>query len=65
MAPRGIIEFIPKHDPMIMGLLSNRQDIYYDYDEVVFRRAVLTRGRIESEHRFEENDRLLIAYSTE
>jgi|KBSMisStaDraftv2_1062788.scaffolds.fasta_scaffold07203_2 ribosomal protein L11 methylase PrmA len=31
LAPRGIIEFVPKSDPMVMRLLNLREDIYSDY----------------------------------
>ena len=31
LAPQGVIEFVPKHDPMVQQLLSFRQDIFPDY----------------------------------
>jgi len=31
LAPQGVIEFVPKHDPMVQKLLSLRQDIFPDY----------------------------------
>lgn len=64
MAPKGIIEFVPKQDPMVTGLLSTREDIYTDYTEEMFREAVTARGRIVLEHSIEENGRLLAAYET-
>jgi hypothetical protein len=31
LAPAGVIEFIPKSDPMVQRLLSLREDIFPDY----------------------------------
>ena len=31
LAPQGVIEFVPKHDPMVQELLRRRQDIFPDY----------------------------------
>lgn len=31
LAPQGVIEFVPKNDPMVQELLSLRQDIFPDY----------------------------------
>jgi ribosomal protein L11 methylase PrmA len=62
MAPQGVIEFPPKSDPMVRRLLSQREDIFPDYDESNFRAAVERRARIvESEH-LSENGRLLVRY---
>ena len=36
MAPVGVIEFPPKSDPMVQRLLSQRDDIFPDYDEATF-----------------------------
>ena len=30
LAPRGVIEFVPKSDPMVVAMLSTRQDIFAD-----------------------------------
>jgi len=46
MAPQGVIEFVPKSDPMVQRLLSLREDIFADYDEESFRSIVGTRARI-------------------
>ncbi|MGE5548786.1 MAG: class I SAM-dependent methyltransferase [Solirubrobacterales bacterium] len=56
----GIIEFVPKADPMVRGMLSHREDVFHDYDEEHFRQYLAEAGaRIVKEHRFEENGRLL------
>jgi len=31
IAPKGVIEYIPKTDPMIVLMLSTREDIFGDY----------------------------------
>ncbi|MCF8468228.1 MAG: class I SAM-dependent methyltransferase [Sneathiella sp.] len=36
MAPQGVIEFVPKNDPMVLRLLALRQDIFTDYSEETF-----------------------------
>lgn len=45
-APQGVIEFVPKADPMVQRLLSLREDIFRDYDEESFRDCLNTRVRI-------------------
>lgn len=35
-AQRGLIEFIPKTDPMVSQLLANREDVFPDYDRENF-----------------------------
>ena len=36
LAPQGVIEFVPKGDPMVQELLSLREDIFFDYSEDAF-----------------------------
>lgn len=36
LAPQGVIEFVPKADPMVQELLSLREDIFFDYSEDAF-----------------------------
>ncbi len=40
LAPRGVIEFVPKQDPMVKKLLSLREDIFADYTEDNFARSL-------------------------
>ncbi len=63
LAPHGIIEFVPKSDPMVQQMLQNRDDVFLDYDESNFRAYLGTRATTIAEHRFTENGRLLVAYS--
>ena len=37
LAPSGVIEFVPKSDPMVKQMLLSREDIFSDYDEDTFR----------------------------
>ena len=41
-----LIEFVPKSDPMVKGLLANRLDIFTDYNEKSFEKEILKCGKI-------------------
>jgi len=45
-APRGVIEFVPKTDPMVVELLRLREDIFPHYDEQHFVKCLEERARI-------------------
>ena len=61
-APNGIMEFVPKSDPMVKQLLRLREDIFDDYTEEHFLQAIQAHGRIvESEH-LPVSRRLLVWY---
>ena len=62
LAPRGAIEFVPIEDPMVQQMLTLRDVVFSDYHETAFREYVSHRGRITDEHRFSENERLLISF---
>ncbi len=62
LAPTGVIEFVPKTDPMVQRLLQFRPDIFPDYHEENFLRCVGSLARIEQSDRVAENGRLLISY---
>jgi ribosomal protein L11 methylase PrmA len=62
MAPHGVIEFVPKSDPMVQRLLALREDIFPNYDEAAFRAAVERRARIHRAERLSEDGRLLVWY---
>ena len=40
LAPKGVIEFVPKQDPMVQELLRNREDIFPDYTKDVFSKVL-------------------------
>jgi hypothetical protein len=46
-----VIEFVQKDDPMVQELLRLRADIFADYSEESFERALRARARI---HRVEQ-----------
>jgi ribosomal protein L11 methylase PrmA len=47
MASAGVIEFVQKGDPMVQELLRLREDIFADYSEETFERALRARARIQ------------------
>ena len=47
LAGRGVIEFVQKDDPMVRELLRLREDIFSDYCELNFERALRARARIQ------------------
>ena len=63
LAPHGIIEFVPKSDPMVRQMLQHRDDVFLDYDEANFRAYLGARAETTAEHRFAENGRVLISYT--
>lgn len=40
LAPQGVIEFVPKSDPMVRELLSLREDIFDEYTDAAFNSAL-------------------------
>lgn len=62
LAPSGVIEFPGKADPMVQRLLANRHDIFADYTEEHFIRAIESRGKIKESLRLSGTGRLLIWY---
>jgi hypothetical protein len=51
LARTGVVEFVPKDDPMVRKLLRLREDIFADYSENNFERALRARARI---HKIEQ-----------
>ncbi len=62
LAPRGVIEFVPKSDPMVVELLRLREDIFPDYDEEHFVRCLQQRARIVARETVSSSGRTLFAY---
>jgi ribosomal protein L11 methylase PrmA len=46
LAPHGIVEFVPKSDPMVQRLLRLREDIFDDYSEASFAQHLQARAKI-------------------
>jgi ribosomal protein L11 methylase PrmA len=62
MAPRGVIEFVPKTDPMVVELLRLREDIFADYNEAHFVRCLEERARIVKSETVSASGRKLFAF---
>ena len=62
LAPRGIIEFVPKDDAMVQQMLMLRDVEFTDYDEAAFRSYIGRVARIVDEHRVTEKGRLLVTF---
>jgi ribosomal protein L11 methylase PrmA len=62
MAPRGVIEFVPKTDPMVVELLRLREDIFPDYNEAHFVRCLEERARIVQSETVSSSGRKLFAF---
>jgi ribosomal protein L11 methylase PrmA len=59
IAPRAIVEFVPKEDPMTQRLLAARPDIFEGYTIERFRDAFGSRFRITRESRIADSPRTL------
>jgi ribosomal protein L11 methylase PrmA len=62
IAPTGIIEFVPKQDPMVLGMLSNREDIFDDYHLGTFRDLLDRTAEIVAVAEVSNNGRALFRY---
>jgi ribosomal protein L11 methylase PrmA len=62
MAPRGVIEFVPKSDPMVVELLRLREDIFPNYDEEHFVKCLEQRARIVTSETVSASGRKLFAF---
>ena len=62
LAPAGIIEFVPKSDPMVQLLLKDRSDIFPDYTLENFLRHLNGCARVVETCEMASSDRVLIAY---
>ncbi len=62
LAPAGVIEFVPKEDPMAAALLALRKDIFPDYTREAFLALLGERARITSTREITGTGRLLVAF---
>jgi ribosomal protein L11 methylase PrmA len=62
LAPSGVIEFIPKSDPMVVELLRLREDIFPDYTEEHFARCLQQRARIVASETVSASGRKLFVF---
>jgi ribosomal protein L11 methylase PrmA len=65
LAPQGVIEFVPKTDPMVGRLLALREDIFTDYDEPTFIAALCAQARIVKRQVISTTGRELFWFSRE
>lgn len=59
LAPQGMVEFVPKADPMVQELLRLREDVFEDYDEASFEAALAARAEIVASVSVSESGRRL------
>ena len=59
----GVIEFVPKSDPMVQRLLSTRPDVFPDYTEEAFEQALRSRFAIVERHSLPGSERTLYRIS--
>jgi ribosomal protein L11 methylase PrmA len=62
LAPEGVIEFVPKSDPMVRELLRLREDLFPDYDFGHFEAHVLERAEIVRVETVADSERRLVWY---
>ncbi|WP_447962839.1 class I SAM-dependent methyltransferase [Nitrospira sp. Ecomares 2.1] len=60
LAPQGVIEFVPKNDPMVQELLSLRQDIFPDYTAEHFMALLTKKAVIIKSETVSKSGRLLV-----
>lgn len=61
-ADHGVIEFVPKEDPTIQRMLALREDIFEDYSEASFVRALQVNHKIIRTLRINNTRRVLFHY---
>ncbi len=64
LAPRGLIEFIPKSDPMVQGLLKEREDVFDQYGEASFVRSLELHAAIVRSTKLASSERTVYEYAT-
>jgi ribosomal protein L11 methylase PrmA len=62
LAPTGVVEFVPKSDPMVQRLLAHREDIFDGYDQDAFAALLARRGRIVESQTVSASGRTLFWY---
>ncbi len=58
----GVVEFVPKSDPMVQGLLRTREDVYGGYTEEAFEAALRGRFQITDVARLPNSGRILYRF---
>ena len=63
LAPRGIIEFVPKDDPMVQQLLQFREDIFPEYTQEQFLARLGSIAQITQTATVSTSGRVLVEFS--
>jgi ribosomal protein L11 methylase PrmA len=63
LAPRGVVEFVPKSDPMVQSLLRHREDIFSDYTKDTFLNYLDREAKIINTAIVSSSGRLLVSYA--
>lgn len=63
LAPRGVVEFVPKEDPMAKQLIALKPDIAPEYDRGTVAAMLRERVRVEREEVVTESGRVLFVYA--
>lgn len=63
LAQRGLIEFIPKTDPMVQGLLRYREDIFHDYNRENFEQILKNKCTYVTRHTIRSAKRIIYEYA--
>jgi ribosomal protein L11 methylase PrmA len=63
LAPAGVIEFVPKADPMVQRLLALREDIFPDYTRERFLELLAQRAKVTAQAQVTAEGRLLVSYA--
>jgi len=58
----GVVEFVPKADPMVQSLLRTRPDVYSDYTQGGFQQALERYFEISEVHHLPDSERVLYRY---
>lgn len=62
LAPAGVVEFVPKSDPMVQELLRLREDVFESYTEERFLECLGRRAETLDTARVSASGRLLVSY---
>ncbi|WP_340119784.1 class I SAM-dependent methyltransferase [Pelagibius sp. 7325] len=62
LAPKGLLEFVPKSDPMVQGMLAHRGDMFLHYTEEKFRQELARVATITSEAQSSSSGRRIFTY---
>lgn len=62
LAPSGVVEFVPKQDPMVQRMLAQREDIFPCYHIEAFRHELTRRARVVNEEAVSSSARTLFQF---